>query len=111
MSNVDRPRNRASFFPRKRDTKFKSRSSNRLNDPLINQNNLGRKKELEKTKSDAKVTISGYVRDFSKIKKVADQAPEIDNSQKIALLREQIKNGSYKIDNDGLTDRIIESEF
>ena len=38
-------------------------------------------------------------------------APEIDNTDKIARLKAQIADGSYKIDYDGLADKMLEQEF
>lgn len=111
MSNVNGPRSRSFFFPKKREQKFKPQNSNRLDGSLVNKNDSNRVSDLEKTKTDAKVTIPDKVRDFSRIKKAVDMSSGIDNSQKIAMLKEQIRNGTYKVDFDGLTDKVIESEF
>jgi negative regulator of flagellin synthesis FlgM len=78
----------------------------------LKRNSESRKNELEAfAKSDSRVDIPDAIRDFSRIKKVADAAPEIDNSEKIARLKAQIADGSYKIDYDGLSDKIMEQEF
>jgi negative regulator of flagellin synthesis FlgM len=111
MSNVNGPRSRSFFFPKKREQNFRSQTSNRLDESHVNKNDSNRVNDLEKTKTDAKVMIPDKVRDFSRIRKAVDMSSERDNSQKIAALREQIRTGSYKVDFDGLADKVIESEF
>ena len=49
--------------------------------------------------------------DFAKIKKAVDLTPPKDNSQKIMDLKAQIKNGTYKINEDAITDKILSTEF
>jgi negative regulator of flagellin synthesis FlgM len=66
---------------------------------------------MDKTASDAKVSIPEGVREFSRIKKAAMSAPEPDNSEKIARLKAQIQAGTYEVDYDGLADKILTSEF
>ncbi len=111
MSNIDSTTSRSMFFP---STKGKdTRESNRIspNAPL-KRNSEARKNELEAfSKSDSKVDIPEAIKDFSRIKKVADAAPEIDNSAKIARLKNEINNGTYKVDYDGLAEKILEQEF
>lgn len=109
MDNINSA-GRKSFFPNSKinDTRkswaTKNTSLNRNTQAKMNQlNNL--------TSNDAKVSISDAVRDFSRIKKAVDMAPEIDNRDKIAKLKAQIANGSYKINYDDLADKIIASEF
>ena len=63
------------------------------------------------TKKDAKVDISSKVKDFSRIKKAVDTAPDIDNSDKIADLKQRIASGSYNIDYDALADKMLQNEF
>ena len=78
----------------------------------VKRNSDDRKSELDVyAKSDSKVEIPDAIKDFSRIKKVADAAPDIDNSAKIARLKSQIADGSYKIDYDGLAGKILEQEF
>ena len=64
-----------------------------------------------KTSRDAKVSIPEKIRDFSRIKKAVDMAPEIDNSDKIASLKAQIQAGSYQPDYDALADKILTTEY
>jgi negative regulator of flagellin synthesis FlgM len=59
----------------------------------------------------AKVEIPNAVKDYARIKKAVDMAPEVDNSEKIARLKEQIKAGSYNVNYEKLADKILESEF
>ncbi len=110
MSTIDNAASRSMFFP---NTKGKEASeSTRINNANLKRNSSERKSELDVyAKSDAKVDIPEAIKDFSRIKKVADAAPPIDNSEKIARLKSQIENGTYKVDYDGLANKIIEQEF
>ena len=107
MSAVDSTTSRSIFTP-KRDT----RESGKVGPAGLKRNSESRKSELEAfSKSDSKVDIPDAIKDFSRIKKAADMAPEIDNTDKIARLKAQIADGSYKIDYDGLADKMLEQEF
>ena len=86
--------------------------SNRIkNNVELKRTDDVRKAELEKTKRDAKVAIPDAVKDFSKIKKAADTAPEIDKSEKIAKLKEQIAAGNYNFDYEAIADKMLKTEF
>lgn len=111
MSNIDVNANRSAFFPKSKSTDI-GRSSSISKSPYIKGNDAARKLELDQlTQRDAKVDINDAVRDFSKIKKAVDAAPEIDNSDKIARLKSQIQAGTYKIDYDALADKMLSAEF
>ena len=60
---------------------------------------------------DARIDIPKSVKDFGRIKKVVDVAPEVDRSEKIARLRQEIESGQYQIDYEQLADKIISQEF
>lgn len=108
MSSID---TRSPFFPRGRDVKSES-TQNQSRIDGVRKNSMERASELsEKTSGDAKVSIPEGVKDFSKIKKVAMSAPEVDNSEKIARLKAQIAAGTYEVDYDALADKILDSEF
>ena len=66
---------------------------------------------MDRTGADAKVNIGDGVKDFARIKKAAMNAPEQDNSEKIARLKAQIAAGTYEVDYDGLADKILTSEY
>jgi negative regulator of flagellin synthesis FlgM len=107
MSAIDSTTSRSIFLPKK-----DSRETGRVGPGALKRNTETRKNELEAfSQSDSKVEIPDAIKDFSRIKKVADSAPEIDNTDKIARLKALIADGSYKIDLDGLSDKIIEQEF
>ena len=57
-------------------------------------------------RNDAKVDISDSVKNFSRIKKAVDLAPELDQSAKVDSLKKQIDNGTYAINYDALADKI-----
>jgi negative regulator of flagellin synthesis FlgM len=108
MSSID---TRSAFFPRSRGAATESAKEGGKIDG-INRNTNERASELtEKTSSDAKVSIPEGVKDFSRIKKTAMSAPDVDNSEKIARLKAQIAAGTYEVDYDGLADKILGSEF
>lgn len=108
MSSID---TRSAFFPRSRDVKSESAKGG-SQVAGVEKNTMERASQIsEKTSGDAKVSIPEGVKDFSRIKKAAMSAPEVDNSEKIARLKAQIAAGTYEVDYDGLADKILTSEF
>jgi negative regulator of flagellin synthesis FlgM len=108
MSSID---TRSAFFPRSRGPKTESAKGGSDVDS-IKRNTAERATEItDKTATDAKVSIPDGIKDFSRIKKAASSAPEVDNSEKIARLKAQIQAGSYEVDYDALADKILNSEF
>ncbi|WP_034721049.1 flagellar biosynthesis anti-sigma factor FlgM [Bacteriovorax sp. DB6_IX] len=106
MNNIDSTR--SNFFP---NAKPSTKNTGRANQVNLKSNSYEKQKYIDSyTKRDAKVEIPEAVRDFSKIKKVADAA-EVDNTQKIAALKKQIADGTYKVDYDALADKILGEEF
>ena len=77
----------------------------------LKRNTEKRKKELESFKSDSHVTIDDAVKDFSRIKKAVDSAPNIDNTDKVAKLKNQIEKGIYTIDYEKLAEKMLTSDF
>lgn len=105
MSKIDSTSSRSIFLPNKRE-------SGKVGSTGLTRNSDIRKEELETfSKNDSKVDIQDAVKDFSRIKKVADAAPAIDNTDKIARLKAQIAAGTYKVDAGELADKIMEQEF
>lgn len=106
MNSVD---SRTPFFPRSRSGQEPLSKAQRS---ALQRNTFERIQEIEgKTSDDAKVNISEAIRDFSRIKKAVDASPPIDNSEKVAMLKEQISQGNYDIDYDALADKILDSEY
>lgn len=112
MSKVDSSLGRSGFFPQSKtaaDAKIKAKS---LQQGYLQRNAPSRMKELDNTsRGHAKVEIPHAVRDYAKIKKAVDKAPDIDNTDKIAKLKQQIQAGTYSVDYDQLADKILSSEF
>lgn len=107
MSNIDSTR--SNFFPH---TKPGTNKSSQVGGAALKSNTYEKQQFIDSyTKRDAKVEIPEAIKDFSKIKKIADQTPAIDNSAKIEALKAQIKEGSYKVDYDALADKILGEEF
>lgn len=105
MSKIDSTSSRSIFLPNKRE-------SSKVGATPLQRNTDVRRDELEAfSKNDSKVDIPDAIKDFSRIKKVADAAPAIDNTEKIARLKSQIAAGTYKVDADALADKILEQEF
>jgi flagellar biosynthesis anti-sigma factor FlgM len=111
MSTVDSV-NRSPFFPNSKDGKVENAKKN-LQTQMLEQRNDNTKAKLlkKKTQDDAKVSISNPVKDFARIKKAVDNSPEIDNSQKIAALKNKINTGAYSFDYDAMADRILSEQF
>lgn len=110
MSNNIDTSTRSNFFPNSKSAEAARMKSAQL--AAMKRNSPARKTELDSmAKSDSKVDISSSIKDFARIKKAVDAAPEVDNSEKIARLKSQIKNGTYKVDYEGLADKILASEF
>jgi len=108
MSSIDT--SRSNFFPNSKSPAADRASQ--AHKTALKRNDPYRAKELRDTTSnDAKVDINDAVRDFSMIKKAVDAAPEIDNSDKIARLKQQIQAGTYQVDYDALADKMLSAEF
>jgi negative regulator of flagellin synthesis FlgM len=109
MNNIDSARSK--FFPSSKIENAQKKNIQRAKNPFIQSNDSQRKTEIEKlTAKDAKVSIPSAVKDFAKIRKAVDMAPEIDNSAKIAKLKSQIQAGTYSIDYDALADKMLAAE-
>ena len=108
MSSID---TRSAFFPKSRSAQTESaKGGSQVGG--ANRNSAERTSEImDKTSSDAQVNIGDGVKEFARIKKAAMNAPETDNSEKIARLKAQIAAGTYEVDYDGLADKILTSEF
>lgn len=107
MNSVD---NRTPFFPQSKTSNTEVNQARQAQ--ALKRNSYDRAQEIQtKTGKDARVSIPEAIKDFSRIKKAADQAPPIDNSDKIAMLKAQIQAGSYEPDYDALADKILTSEY
>lgn len=103
---------RPPFFPNSRAA-VKARESRKMQELLDSRTNTPeRTNELTKhAQGHTKVDIPDKVKDFSRIKAAVDSAPDIDNSSKIADLKQRIKSGTYNVDYDALADKILTSEY
>ena len=114
MNNIE-SNSRPSFFPNSRQGQEaqakKTEQKQKLMQSALRRNNAERIKELEKSTQDAKVDISNSIRDFSRIKKTVDTAPEMNNADKVQQLKEQVQNGTYTVDPEQLADKLLEKEF
>ncbi len=118
MSTID---TRAPFFPNAKPPRPEIASTQGNPRPEISstqgaqslkRNSYQRAQELNDiAQRDAKVTIPESVKDFSRIKKAVDAAPEMDNSAKIADLKARIQAGTYAPDYDAIADKLLASEY
>lgn len=108
MSSID---TRAPFFPRSRTGQTEqAKGGGQVGS--TDRNSPDRAMEItDRTGTDARVNIPEGVKDFSRIKKAAMNAPEQDNSEKIARLKAQIAAGTYDVDFDAVADRMLTQEF
>lgn len=108
-NNID---TRAPFFPHSRTAQKQAEQAKQAQKLAAARNTYERAEEIRaKTSSDAKVSIPDAIKDFSRIKKSVDAAPETDNSQKIADLKARIQAGTYEVDYDALADKMLNSEY
>lgn len=109
MSSID---TRSSFFPKTRSATTESAQGGSKVGATGGGNSAERTSEInDRTGTDAKVSIGDGVKDFARIKKAAINAPDVDNTEKIARLKAQIAAGTYEVDYDGLADKILTTEF
>ena len=104
MSKVDPTLYRTPFFPGQDVSQVKRRS--------LLSNNAQKKSELDEISKDhTKVAINQKVKDFSKIKKVVDLSPDLDRQKRIEELKQQINNGTYKVDPGKIAEKIMNNEY
>ena len=102
MSKIDNTNFRTPFFP------GQTKSSTRIR----SRNDASRKAELDQISKDhASVKINQKIKDFSRIKKMVDNAPEFDRSSKINALKELISSGKYQVNEGRIADKILETEY
>lgn len=57
-----------------------------------------------------KVEVSSKAKDAAKAKAMAQSAPDV-REEKVAKLREAVKNGSYNVDADRIADRMVDEHI
>ena len=109
MSNNVQNDNRPSFFPNSKTARAKQvakKQYQRLSESESQKNN-----SPEQSNLSASVEISEGLKDYSRIKEIAVNAPEQDNSEKIEMLKNQINSGSYQVDYDRLAEQLLFQEL
>lgn len=107
MNTID---NRPSFFPNSKTAKAEAQKAAKA--ATMRRNSYEKAQEIkDRTSNDAKVTIPDTIKDFSRIKRMADAAAPIDNTDKIASLKASIQAGTYEPDYDAIADKMLSSEF
>lgn len=80
------------------------------NDSLLNirkaDEEAGKKSVQKADQVGDNVQLSSRAKDFQRIKELAKSAPE-SRDEKIAAVKEQLKNGTYKADNGKLAENMI----
>lgn len=105
---------RPPFFPHSSSSQSAKAKNVAFSSDLANSktNSAERTEELNTLSEDhVRVDIPESIKDFSAIKKAVDNAPAVDNSAKVAALRQQIQDGTYNIDYDAVAGKMIDSEF
>lgn len=103
---------RSPFFPNSRTAQKQAEQAKKAQQLAATRNTYDRAEEIRaKTSNDAKVSIPDTIKDFSRIKKAVDAAPQVDNTDKIADLKARIQAGTYEIDYDALADKMLGSEY
>lgn len=75
-------------------------------------NSPERAEELSAISGDhVKVDIPASIKDYAAIKRAVDNSAPVDNSEKIANLKQKIQSGSYNVDYDAVAEKMLESEF
>ena len=112
MNNIQSA-NRRNFFPNSSSSKAdEAKKSAQIQKMMASRNAPARKEELDNlSQANAKVDINNKIKDFARIKRAVDAAPQIDNTDKIKNLKSQIKAGTYKVDYDALADKMLAGEF
>jgi negative regulator of flagellin synthesis FlgM len=105
---------RPPFFPHSSSSgSAKTKHATFSSDIASNRTNSAERiEELNTVTGDhVKVDIPESIKDYAAIKKAVDNAPPMDNSAKVAALKKQIQDGTYKVDYDAVADKMLESEF
>lgn len=98
------------FFPNSKSVKNKAPFG--IGQMMPPRNDLERQQEIRDiTSKDAKVNIPDKIKDFSRIKKVVENVPDIDNSEKIINLKDKINAGKYEIDYDALAEKMLTQDY
>lgn len=103
---------RAPFFPHSKTGQKEIQRAKQA--PTLKRNTYERAQELNDiAQRDAKVSIPDTIKDFSKIKRVADASvtAPVDNTDKIARLKAEIQAGTYKPDYDAIADKMLSTEY
>ena len=56
------------------------------------------------------MAISGKAKEASKIKEMAKEAPDV-NESKVAKLKSAIQNGTYNVDAEAIADRLVDEHL
>ena len=108
MSKIETTR--PSFFPNSPSAQaIRDKNISRINKM---QESYGPTKTGEpKGLRDARVDIPEKIKDYAQIQKAVTNAPERDESQKIAEIKAKIASGEYKINEDAIATKMLEQEF
>ena len=68
---------------------------------------LGKSEIDNISKNHTKVSINNKIKDFSRFKRVVDNAEDIDRTEYLMNLKSRIKNGEYNVDPEKLAEKMI----
>lgn len=108
MSKMNTDSLRTPFFPNRSPSQDRVKISSRK----IERNDSTRKNELDSiSKNHTKVSINNKIKDFSRFKKVVDNAEEIERSDYLMSLKNKINRGEYNVDPEKIAEKMILNEF
>ena len=107
MSNVNN-NSRPSFFPNSKTARAKQTAKKQYQ-KLSQAETQEMKSPM--TKISSSVEIPDGLKDFARIKDLATNAPEMDNSEKIEMLKNEINSDVYQIDYDRLAEQMLLQEL
>lgn len=94
---------RPPFFPNSKSAQEAKEAREARQMKQMRRNSSERANELESlSRSHTKIDIPETVKDFSRIKNAVDNAPDIDNSEKVARLKAKYKKGNISSTTMGL---------
>lgn len=108
MSKMNTDSLRSPFFPNKSPIQNRNNVSSRK----IERNDTDRKNEIDSmSKNHTKVSINNKIKDFSRFKKIVDNAEDIDRSDYLIDLKNKINAGEYQIDPEKIAEKMILNEY
>ena len=106
---------RPSFFPNSPSANQSSKTRNANYPSEIGESRVNSSDRIEElnnaTSEHVRVDIPDSIKDYAAIKTAVDQAEPLDNSAKIAAIKEKINAGKYVVDDEAVANKMLTNEF